>query len=277
MEKGFKIKAAPGVEYKCLAPETGNYEVGQEVIIEYDKTQDSGVIERCLNSNELPRNGGEDKKQESKSGDNFGRILRHPNLRDQGRINEKGAREHSMLRTAIRKVVEHNLSMKIIGCHYTFDRKLVIFQFSAEGRIDFRNLVRDLAGALHTRVELRQIGVRDEAAIVGGLGICGRPLCCNTVLEKFAGVNVKTAKTQHLSLNPSSVSGCCGRLKCCLKYEVDWYREAFRRLPKNNSRCKTPQGTGKVIEVNALTEKIRVALDGEGDNVVEFSAADLEF
>ncbi len=265
------------MEYKCLAPETGNYEIGQQVILEYEKNQDSGVIERELKAHEFSSGKDENKSCASRTDDKLGRILRHPNLRDQGRINEKGAREHSMFRTAVRKVGEHNLPMKILGCHYTFDRKLVVFQFSAEGRIDFRNLVRDLAGALHSRVELRQIGVRDEAAIVGGLGICGRPLCCNTVLDKFAGVNVKTAKTQHLSLNPNSVSGCCGRLKCCLKYEVDWYREAFRRLPKNNARCKTPQGPGKVIEVNALTEKIRVALDGDGESIVEFSVADLEF
>lgn len=283
MDNMFKVTVAPGISYPCTAPEDANFHVGDEVVIEYDRYEDCGVVERLLPESSCQSCGRNDDKHDrdghSKppgSKNIIGRILRHPNLKDQGRMNEKEARENSMMRTAVRKVGEHNLPMKIIGCHYTFDRKLVTFQFSAEGRVDFRELVRDLAGALHCRVELRQIGVRDEAAIVGGLGICGRTLCCNSILERFASVNVKTAKTQHLSLNPSSVSGSCGRLKCCLRYEVDWYKEAFRKLPRCNSRCNTPQGPGKILDTNAMTEKVKVLLDEAGAGIVEFDAEDIQ-
>jgi cell fate regulator YaaT (PSP1 superfamily) len=283
MSTTFKVAVAPGISYPCTIEDDSGYQIGQDVIIQYDSYEDCGVIERRLSDKTEESRPKESRNDDDKNRnkrptpkDVVGRIIRHPNLRDQGKMHEKEAREHSMFRTAVRKVDEHNLPMKIIGCHYTFDRKLVTFQFSAEGRVDFRELVRDLAGALHCREELRQIGVRDEAAIVGGLGICGRPLCCNKVLEKFASVNVKTAKAQHLSLNPSSVSGSCGRLKCCLRYEVDWYKEAFRRLPRNNCPCKTPDGPGKVLECNALTEKAKVRLDGENGGIAEFPVDEIE-
>jgi cell fate regulator YaaT (PSP1 superfamily) len=159
-----------------------------------------------------------------------------------------------------------------LNSHYTFDKSLAIFQFAAENRVDFRELVRDLSGALHCRVELRQIGVRDEASIQGGLGPCGRPFCCATFLTKFQTVNVKMAKMQRLSLNPTSVSGGCGRLKCCLRYEADGYQEMFRSIPRNGSLCETPRGRGRVLDGNALTQVVRVRLEDENGLIVDFQA-----
>jgi len=144
----------------------------------------------------------------------------------------------------------------------------MVFQFTAEGRVDFRELVQDLNRTFHSRVELRQIGVRDEAAIHGGLGCCGRPFCCGTFLNELSTVNVKMAKDQGLSLNPNNISGACGRLKCCLRYEAEGYREMRQGVLRNGSRCETPQGTGKVLDTNVLTGKVRVRLD-EGSGRIE--------
>lgn len=156
------------------------------------------------------------------------------------------------------KIKEHNLTMFLIDCEYTFDRNKLIFYFTAEGRIDFRELVKDLAAIFKTRIELRQIGVRDEAKSIGGLGPCGRKLCCSSWLGDFQPVSIKMAKDQNLSLNPTKISGICGRLFCCLKYEHDVYAEALESLPIVGSIVKTEDGKGKVIEVNTLLEQIKV-------------------
>jgi len=195
-------------------------------------------------------------------------IERHTTFRDKSRIHENEARESAMFRTCLHKIEAHRLPMKLIGCHCSFDRKLVIFQFTAEGRVDFRALVQDLNRELHTRVELLQIGVRDEAAIQGGIGCCGRPFCCGTFLRNLSSVNVKMAKDQGLSLNPTSISGACGRLKCCLRFEAEGYREMRRDIIRNGSRCETPEGPGKVLDTNVLLQRARVRLD-DGDHRIE--------
>ncbi|WP_300279742.1 PSP1 domain-containing protein [Peptacetobacter sp.] len=156
------------------------------------------------------------------------------------------------------KIKEHGLNMCLIDCEYTFDRNKLIFYFTAEGRIDFRELVKDLASIFKVRIELRQIGVRDEAKSIGGLGPCGRKLCCSSWLGDFQPVSIKMAKDQSLSLNPTKISGICGRLFCCLKYEHDVYAEALEKLPIVGSIVQTDDGKGKVIEVNPLLEQIRV-------------------
>ncbi len=156
------------------------------------------------------------------------------------------------------KIKDHDLNMFLIDCEYTFDRNKLIFYFTAEGRIDFRDLVKDLASIFKTRIELRQIGVRDEAKSIGGLGPCGRKLCCSSWLGEFQPVSIKMAKDQSLSLNPTKISGICGRLFCCLKYEHDVYAESLEKLPLVGSLVKTADGKAKVVEVNPLLEQVKV-------------------
>ena len=163
------------------------------------------------------------------------------------------------------KIQKHKLDMKLVSVEYTFDRSKILFYFSADGRVDFRELVKDLAGVFRTRIELRQIGVRDEAKMIGGLGICGRPLCCNAFLENFQPVSINMAKDQGLSLNPTKISGTCGRLMCCLKYENDTYQELLRETPPNESLVDTPYGRGTVMDTSLLRGTCRVRMQNSSD------------
>ena len=169
-------------------------------------------------------------------------------------------REKKALSICQQKITEHGLDMKLVRAEYAFDGGKVVFYFTSEGRVDFRALVKDLAGTLHTRIELRQIGVRDEAKLLGGLGICGKPFCCSQFLEEFQPVSIKMAKTQNLSLNPTKISGTCGRLMCCLKYEEDVYEELNRRLPKVGDIIATPDGTGEILSTNVLSQQVKAAV-----------------
>jgi cell fate regulator YaaT (PSP1 superfamily) len=168
------------------------------------------------------------------------------------------------------KVNGHQLDMKLVDVEYTFDRNKVIFYFTADGRVDFRELVKDLASIFRTRIELRQIGVRDEAKMLGGIGPCGRMLCCSTFLGDFDPVSIKMAKDQNLSLNPTKISGLCGRLMCCLKYENDQYEAAKEQLPDLGEIIETPQGRGKVVGLNILERVLQVELK-EQDRVLEYT------
>lgn len=168
------------------------------------------------------------------------------------------------------KVIEHQLDMKLVDVEYTFDRNKVIFYFTADGRVDFRELVKDLAAIFRTRIELRQIGVRDEAKMLGGIGPCGRMLCCSTFLGDFDPVSIKMAKDQNLSLNPTKISGLCGRLMCCLKYENDEYETAKEQLPDIGEIIATPQGEGKVVGLNILERVLQVELT-EQERVLEYT------
>ena len=165
------------------------------------------------------------------------------------------------------KIEAHGLDMKLVDVECSFEGNKIIFFFSSDGRVDFRELVKDLAGVFRTRIELRQIGVRDEARMLGGLGICGRPFCCGTFMDEFKPVSTKMAKVQALSLNPAKISGCCGRLMCCLRYEQPAYEELVKNVPKNGAFVETPDGYGNVTQVNILRQSVRVKLDGEGDDV----------
>ena len=165
-----------------------------------------------------------------------------------------------------KKIADHGLDMKLVNVSCSFDGSKIIFFFTADGRVDFRELVRDLAGVFRARIELRQIGVRDEAKMIGGLGICGRPFCCSQFLDSFMPVSIKMAKTQNLSLNPAKISGTCGRLMCCLKYEQNAYEDAARRMPKQDSFVQTPDGPGNVKSVDLLRERVKVALDNAAPN-----------
>lgn len=159
------------------------------------------------------------------------------------------------------KIAAHKLDMKLVDAEYTFDRSKLLFYFTAEGRIDFRELVKDLASVFRTRIELRQIGIRDEAKLIGGLGVCGRPFCCASFLGDFVQVSIKMAKEQNLSLNSSKISGSCGRLMCCLRYEHDTYEEEIKKTPKVDSKVQTPDGSGVVTESNPLAATVKVRLD----------------
>lgn len=174
------------------------------------------------------------------------------------------------------KVKKNNLDMQLVDVEYTFDNSKLIFYFTADGRVDFRELVKDLAGVFRTRIELRQIGVRDEAKLYGGLGVCGRPFCCKTFLSDFAQVSIKMAKEQNLSLSSSKISGTCGRLMCCLRYESDVYDMEYKSFPKVDSIVETPQGRGVVTEGNFLTGKVSVRMNGDQNLIKTFPKKDVK-
>ena len=222
------VETARGVE--CGTVATGNHEVPEEEIVKPLK-----------------------------------KLLRVADENDLKKVEENKEKEKSALEICEKKIEKHNLDMKLVDIEYTFDGSKIIFYFTADGRVDFRELVKDLASVFHTRIELRQIGVRDESKMLGGLGICGRPFCCRTFLGDFQPVTVKMAKEQGLSLNPTKISGTCGRLMCCLKYEQDAYDHLLRITPKIGAIVDTPDGRGKVVDVNLLRGTLKVQLDRRED------------
>lgn len=207
-------------------------------------------------------------------------VLRVATKEDDEREAQNRVREREAFKICQKKIREHGLEMKLIDAEYTFDNNKVLFYFTADGRIDFRELVKDLASVFRTRIELRQIGVRDETKIRGGIGICGRPLCCHTYLSEFAPVSIKMAKEQNLSLNPTKISGVCGRLMCCLTNEEETYEELNSHLPANGDHVTTPEGLrGDVQSVNVLRQlvKVVVTLDNDEKEIREYPAAELKF
>ena len=207
-------------------------------------------------------------------------VLRVATARDIEQEAANKQKEKDAFKICLEKIKKHNLDMKLIDAEYTFDNNKVLFYFTADGRIDFRELVKDLASVFKTRIELRQIGVRDETKILGGIGICGRPLCCHSHLSEFVPVSIKMAKEQNLSLNPSKISGVCGRLMCCLTNEEETYEELNSRLPSNGDRVTTPDGLkGAVQSVNVLRQlvKVIVTLDNDEKEIREYKAKELRF
>ena len=198
---------------------------------------------------------------------------------DEQELNNK-SKEKDAFKICLEKIKKHGLEMKLIDAEYTFDNNKVLFYFTADGRIDFRELVKDLAAVFKTRIELRQIGVRDETKILGGIGICGRPLCCSTYLSEFVPVSIKMAKEQSLSLNPTKISGVCGRLMCCLKHEQDTYEYLNEKLPNVGDFVRTIDGNkGEVMSVNVLRQKVKIVVTDKDDNkeVMEYPVAELKF
>lgn len=187
-------------------------------------------------------------------------VLRVATKEDEDHEAENRQKEKEAFKICKKKIREHGLDMKLIDAEYTFDNNKVLFYFTADGRIDFRQLVKDLASVFKTRIELRQIGVRDETKILGGIGICGRTLCCHTYLSEFAPVSIKMAKEQNLSLNPTKISGLCDRLMCCLKYEQDHYEQTRKRMPRVGREIITPDGLGVINAINVLEETVRVRI-----------------
>lgn len=192
-------------------------------------------------------------------------VIRAASEDDLAHVADNSRKEKEAFRICLKKIADHKLGMKLIGVEYTFDNNKILFYFTADGRVDFRDLVKDLASVFRTRIELRQIGVRDEAKMLGGLGICGKPFCCGTFLGDFQPVSIKMAKEQGLSLNPTKISGTCGRLMCCLKFEHEAYEDLLRTTPKVGAYVKTDDGNGTVMDVSLLTGMLKVKLDNAPD------------
>lgn len=211
------------------------------------------------------------KVKEKCVGEELKPVLRIATPEDDKKAAENREREKDAYKICLEKIKEHHLEMKLVSTEYTFDNNKVLFYFTADGRVDFRELVKDLASIFRTRIELRQIGVRDEAKMLGGIGICGRELCCNTFLSEFAPVSIKMAKEQSLSLNPTKISGVCGRLMCCLKNEQETYEYLNSKLPKIGEVVKAKDGTvGEVQRVDVLRQKVKLIVEDEnGDKDIE--------
>lgn len=206
-------------------------------------------------------------------------VIRVATQKDTEKEEKNRKKEKEAYQICLKKIQSHNLEMKLIDVEYTFDNNKVLFYFTADGRIDFRELVKDLAAVFKTRIELRQIGVRDETKILGGIGICGRALCCHTYLSEFAPVSIKMAKEQNLSLNPTKISGVCGRLMCCLKNEQETYEELNRRLPGTGDTVTTPEGLrGEVQSVSVLRQLVKVIVDiNDEKEIREYKVEELKF
>ena len=197
-------------------------------------------------------------------------VLRIATVHDEKIAADNQAKEKKAYEICMQKIAEHQLDMQLVSAECAFDGSKILFFFTADERVDFRELVKNLASVFHTRIELRQIGVRDKAKMVGGLGICGRPFCCASFLDDFQPVSIKMAKTQNLSLNPTKISGTCGRLMCCLKYEQDAYEDLLRTSPKAESFVDTPEGRGTVVEVDLLRQRVKVRLEEHPEEIHVF-------
>jgi cell fate regulator YaaT (PSP1 superfamily) len=204
-------------------------------------------------------------------------VIRLATAADTEKYLKSREKEREAYETCRKKIIERRLEMKLVDVEYAFDGQKITFYFTADGRVDFRDLVKDLAGIFRTRIELRQIGVRDESKILGGLGICGNPFCCSTFLFDFQPVSIRMAKEQGKSLNPTKISGTCGRLMCCLKYEQNVYEELIKSTPRNGAVVKTPDGEGVVTESAVLAQKIKVRIGEGADAAIRvFDVADVE-
>ncbi len=236
---------------------------GEMVVVETARGVECGTVARANRSCSEER---EDRKP----------VLRRATAEDRRRHEENAQKAREAMRVCQERIEAHGLEMKLVDAEYAFDNSKITFNFTADGRVDFRNLVKDLAATLHTRIELHQIGVRDEAKKLGGIGICGQPFCCSRFLRDFQPVSIKMAKEQGLSLNPTKISGSCGRLMCCLKYEQDTYEELIKMSPKVGAVVMTPEGRGVVTDSNILTGKVKVRLDKNLDGpAVEMTRDDL--
>ena len=206
-------------------------------------------------------------------------VIRIATEQDEKQAEKNRQKEKEAFKICLEKIAKHKLDMKLVEAEYTFDNNKLLFYFTADGRIDFRELVKDLAAIFKTRIELRQIGVRDETKILGGIGICGRPLCCHTYLSEFAPVSIKMAKEQNLSLNPTKISGVCGRLMCCLKNEQETYEYLNKQLPNIGDQVMTPEGIkGEVQSVNVLRQLVKVIMDVNDEKEIrEYKVEELKF
>ena len=261
---GIRFKEGGKVYY--FDPGDREFEKGTHCIVETAYGTECGEV--ALSNREVP---DAEIKTPLKS------VRRQATEDDMRRLEENRQKEKRALRICAERIEKLGLEMSLVDAEYSFDRGKILFYFTADGRVDFRELVRDLAGIFKTRIELRQIGVRDESKMMGGLGVCGRPFCCHSFMADFHPVSIKMAKEQGLSLNPVKISGTCGRLMCCLEYEQGAYEQYWKRTPRVGSLVKTADGVGSVVDANVLKEEVRVKfVKGDDISFKIFRAADVE-
>ncbi len=258
------IQFRPGQKIYYFDPNGITCKTGDHVIIDTARGPEFGI---CA--------GGNHRIRQSEIVSPLRPVLRVATAHDEQVIAENRAKEEQACRICNDKIRELELDMQLVSAECAFDGSKILFFFTADERVDFRELVKSLAASLRTRIELRQIGVRDKAKLVGGLGICGRPFCCASFLDDFQPVSIKMAKTQNLSLNPTKISGTCGRLMCCLKYEQDAYEDLIRNSPKLESFVDTPDGRGTVVELDLLRQRVKVRMEDRPETVGSFSNADI--
>ena len=251
------IQFRPGQKVYFFGPNGLKLKQGDHVIIDTARGPEFGIVA-----------GGNHRIPEKDIVTPLRNVLRVANAQDERIYAENREKEKKAYEVCMQKIGEQGLDMQLVSAEVAFDGSKILFFFTADERVDFRELVKSLASVFHTRIELRQIGVRDKAKMVGGLGICGRPFCCASFLDDFQPVSIKMAKTQNLSLNPTKISGTCGRLMCCLKYEQDAYEDLLRSAPKPDSFVDTPEGRGTVIEVDLLRSRVKVRLEDQPETIV---------
>ena len=269
MTRVIGVRFRPAGKIYFFAPGKYNIHTGDKVIVETARGVEFGTVVT-----------GQKDVEDDKITQPLKPVIRIATQDDIRKEEKNREKEKEAFGICLEKIRKHGLEMKLIDAEYTFDNNKVLFYFTADGRIDFRELVKDLASVFRTRIELRQIGVRDETKIRGGIGICGRSLCCNTYLSEFAPVSIKMAKEQNLSLNPVKISGTCGRLMCCLTNEEETYEELNSRLPSNGDHVTTPEGLrGDVQSVNVLRQQVKVivTLDNDEKEIREYKASELRF
>jgi Uncharacterized homolog of PSP1 len=245
---GVRFKNVGKVYY--FDPDGNALKKGDKVIVETARGIECGEV--AMENREVPEDGIIHPLK---------KLIRTATETDLKKVADNAEKQKSAFDICDKKIADHKLDMKLVDVEYTFDNNKILFYFTADGRVDFRELVKDLASVFRTRIELRQIGVRDEAKMLGGLGICGKPFCCSTFLGEFQPVSIKMAKEQGLSLNPVKISGTCGRLMCCLKYEQEAYLDLLRTTPKVGAIVSTPDGKGTVTDLNLLTGTLKIRLD----------------
>lgn len=253
------IQFRPGQKVYYFAPDGKTYHAGDHVIIDTARGPEYGIC--AAGNHKIPA-----KEVISP----LRCVLRIANEQDEKIILENRAKEKKAYEICQQKIEAHGLDMQLVSAECAFDGSKILFFFTADERVDFRELVKNLASVFHTRIELRQIGVRDKAKMVGGLGICGRPFCCASFLDDFQPVSIKMAKTQNLSLNPVKISGTCGRLMCCLKYEQEAYEDLLRSAPKAESFVDTPEGRGTIVEVDLLRQRVKVRMEEQPETITSF-------
>ena len=258
------IQFRPGQKIYYFDPDGKSFQAGDHVIIDTARGAEYGT---CA--------GGNHRIAQKDVVAPLRKVLRKATAQDERVAADNRAKEKKAYDICTEKIAEHGLDMQLVSAEVAFDGSKILFYFTADERVDFRELVKNLASVFHTRIELRQIGVRDKAKMVGGLGICGRPFCCASFLDDFQPVSIKMAKTQNLSLNPTKISGTCGRLMCCLKYEQDAYEDLIRTSPRLDSFVDTPEGRGTVVEIDLLRQRVKVRMEDSPETVGVFANADI--
>jgi len=255
------VEIEDGTALKCSCPDEMAIHEGDRCVVKDDSILEFGRVARLLDDDDVPEDA------------RLPVLLRRATLQDQSKAQENALYLKMTSDTCRQKAESHKLGIRIVSIRISFDRKVVIICYTAEERVQFKEMVKELAAELHARIEMHQIGIRDAAKMIGGMGPCGRELCCSSWLNSFEGVTVRMAKNQHLSLNPGIIGGCCGRLKCCLRYENSCYSELDKQLPREGSFVESPDGKGRVIARDLLKQKVKLRF--EDSHISEFKACEL--